>query len=189
MRCRPPWRTGGGSNTSLSTTVIPWIGCGMVPFVACDSCDKISVCSSDKKESLNLPKDLAADFRCKLLCNNDNGIQPTCGEAVYGICFRNINDSFRQKIIWINEVQRTRELDSYLVQKIVLVIRGWCHRKRECSSRCSLTLFCTSHMLTQHLISAVALIRNQGLTETGFLGASRGSVSAGYSTSRESKIS
>lgn len=102
---------------------MPWTGCGTVPFAACFSCDKISACSSDKKESLNLPKDLAAAMKnIERMKGKEDGFQHTRGEAVYGIRLGDIYDPFCQKVVWVDEIQRTRKLDSYLVHKLVFFI-------------------------------------------------------------------
>ena len=80
---RPPARIGSGSNTSLSWTIIPATDCGPWPVSSCLTCEVISAWSSARKESLNLPNDLAAmqttisDFSSTVVEVNAPDVKPS----------------------------------------------------------------------------------------------------------------
>lgn len=87
-------------------------------------CDNISECSSERNESLNFPNVLAARYS---QLTRVKGARPnvTCSKAIKGICFGNVDDSCRQKVVWIECVDGTREFYGDLVVEFIVSELGW----------------------------------------------------------------
>lgn len=81
----------------------------MCPAASCFACELISECSSARKESLKLPKALAAMSRDQQTYNQANlkpiSCTPTGDEAIESVSFCNILDAPRKEVVRVDEVE------------------------------------------------------------------------------------